>query len=272
MADAPPGPISAADARRRQRALAWMLGQADFARYVGGAGGVPGDSARDRAVATFRSSFAALVGDTDVRLAAIFRDYVGSTVRSVSPLVVSACRIEGLDLDAVVGSIRHDGAWRAWLGGPLRKGADPWSAALDQHPLDRLREFSTLRRFQRCAAIVREEGEGGGALGFRLGASSVEIGMCTARMALTTSDGTASLTLLQPVPETIRLGIRGRLLDEVVDHPLFDGRGYRISRVVTPPSRCTRLEFRADPLPWTLPWARRCIRHFPDGGVRCGDG
>ena len=80
------------------------------------------------------------------------------------------------------------------------------------------------------------------------------------------------LTLRHDLPETIRLAARGRLVEEVVDYPLTNGRGYRIGRIVDRPGVGVSIVFHVEPLPWRLPWARVWVRdpaagdRWPEGG------
>lgn len=217
------------------------------------------------------ASLAGLSALVERSLAELFREYIGSTVTAVSPLVVSACRMEGLDLDAVANSIRHDGGWRRWLGGPPPAPAGRWRRA-DGRALGELQDQAVLRQFQRCGVVIREDGDPRGALGIRVGARCLELAMRTDRMELTTCGGRAALTLRHALPETIRIAARGRLLDQLVDLPLTNGRGLSIIRALCRRGGGTSLLFEAEPLPWRLPWVRGPLDGAFEGACPSGQG
>lgn len=274
MAGFPTPRSGAADHHARLIELSGMLGHVGtdlVARAYAALTDRADHGERRRARDDLSLALAGLRRDADERLSELFRNYVGATVCAVSPLVVAACRIEGLDLDATVGLLRYEDGRRQWLGGPaplpasiLRRLPDPGT--------DLLRPHEVVRRFQRCGVVIREDGEGAGALGFRVGATCLEIGMRTAAMGLSTREGRAVLTLRYPLPETIRIAVRGRRLDEVVDFPLVNGRGYVITGAFQRPGIGTALAFRAEPLPWRMPWARRWVRDDAEGNAGRGGG
>lgn len=189
------------------------------------------------------------------RLAAMFRDQAGSMIDRVSPLVLDACIAEKLDLDVLAGSMRPDNVWRAWLGGPPPRLIPSRADDLAREAM-RCVANGAMPRFLRCGVVVREEGDPLGGLGVRAGARCLELGMSTREAAIFTRDGEATLWLRTALPAAVTIAAVGRPLGALVDHPYTSGRGYAIARAGVTRRGGTYIRFRAEPLPWLMPWVR----------------
>ncbi|WP_242121941.1 hypothetical protein [Sphingomonas lacusdianchii] len=224
-------------------------------RYLRGEAREAETGASRLAMARVDAALGDLRYDVDDRLQRIFRDHVGATVRTVSPLVLDACEAEGLDLDEAVEGVRYDDYRYAWSGGPasMRGLASPPARSATSGMPTRI---ELLSRFRRCGVVVRGRDDPLGALGFRIGAACLEISMLTSGARMVSSNGGLYLTLDGPVPETLRMAAPGRCIDDLVEHALLSGRGYRVLSVSEDHRGRTLIVAWAAPVPWSMPWAR----------------
>ncbi|MBB4155066.1 hypothetical protein GGQ80_002983 [Sphingomonas jinjuensis] len=199
------------------------------------------------------------------RLAAMFRECSGEMIRLVSLLVVDACAAEGVDLDALADTMRPDDVWRRWLGGPPPPLTSPSIDRLGREA--RRYEAGTLPRLLRCGVVVREHDDPRGALGVRAGAHCLELGMTMPAAALRTRNGEAFLCLRCRLPDTVISAAYDRPLDEIVDHPVLRGSGYRVTRAKATHWGRTHLAFRAEPVAWLMPWVRDHAPISPEPGT-----
>ncbi|WP_457309616.1 hypothetical protein [Sphingomonas sp. UYAg733] len=225
-----------------------------LARYIAQRAVSPWEDAWQLARSELSAALAELGQEVDRRLLEAFRAYVGVTVVAVSPLLLDASATEGIELDCLASQMRHDAEWRQWLGGPPPKMVR-WPAGFARPVRAELGVAASLRRL-RYGHVFRELWHPRGAFGMRVGGRCLEVAMRTDAYWLRSSSGRGVLTITGPVPETLRIAMTGRLLDDVLDHPVTRGRGYRIREARGGDGGEVTLVFAARPVAWRLPWAR----------------
>lgn len=214
-------------------------------------------SARLHAMVGVSSDLSRLRDVVEEALADTFRTYVGTVIKAVSPLVLDACRMEGLELDTLLEGLRHDCPFRPWLGGSppmhgIGHGARRFVVLPTHHAM--------VAQFHRCGIVVREEVAPMGALGFPVGARCLEFAMKTQHARMSSANGLVRLQLARSIPETLCISLRGRPIEDVVDHPVLFGRGYTVMRVVPSPHGGVCVLLRVGCVPWRMPWVAEASR------------
>lgn len=195
---------------------------------------------------------------TEMRLAS-FRSYLSSVTTSMSVLVPSTLDHLGINLDTALQRLRPTRAW-------------PYGAERS----DRAFESRTRSASGRARPPVWPTGDPHidiYLLPLRMGTATlsgaglsdwvelVNSGRCLdvmvrgARFELTTAGSAARLKLAGRMPETMRSASEGRVLADIVDHPIFRGRPYRV-RQATCCGKSTALEFEVGCMPVEMPWRR----------------
>jgi hypothetical protein len=194
---------------------------------------------------------------TEMERLRLFRLHLASTVVRVSPLLPDLAAMQGISIvDAA--ALMHpprDWPWRPLTDAP---SSLPWqlrqswarSGGKDRSEAARFR-----RSFANPGVVIREADNPlgrfairpvGGVLGFTAG-----IGPCL----LSAFGPTALLKLPHALPETLSIALPGRTLDGIIDHPLFRGGNYIVSRVVPDLSDdLPVLMFRARLVAFESPW------------------
>lgn len=200
---------------------------------------------------------------TEVERLRLFRLHLQATVDRISPLLLDMAAMEQIDLDYALGLMLppQDWPWRPLQADrpagfhhrQLRKG---WAAAGSS-----ARNSARFRRsFANPGLVIRDVDHprgrfairpSGRAMGFTAG-----IGPCL----LSAFGSTAMLKLSEALPETLVTAMPGRPLDQLVDHPAFTGRGYRVLRVEDDlgdhlPVLVFRAPLAAFAMPWSIPGA-----------------
>ena len=194
---------------------------------------------------------------TETERLRLFRLHLQSTVRRVSPLLIDLCTTEGISIDSTVTLIYppEDWPWRplhdvppllvrrtqqrkGWLASPTKYDASRFER-LFKNPGVVIRGVM----HQRGRFAIRPSGE---VMGF-----TASIGPCL----LSAFGSSAMLKLSEMLPETLMNAMPGRQLDALVDHPVFRGRKYRVTRVMPDLNDgLPVLTFRAGLIPFVIQW------------------
>lgn len=201
---------------------------------------------------------------TDSEREDLFRLYLNANVTLVTPLLLDLAALEGIALSKALSHVRPPRGWpqrpllhrasKPFRHNPksLRPPGPSWSA---------IQAWAEARSFRRTfiqpGVIIRDfiDPKGrfgirpvGGMLGF-----TADIGECL----LTAFGPTAELRLNDSFAETIMTSMVGRTLDQVVEHPIFMGKGYRILSVEADSfDGATTISFSADLVPLTIPFQK----------------
>lgn len=172
-----------------------------------------------------RTRYAAIEAARAVEAAAAFRAELGVIVRSASSLLISLLAIDGLTLDVAVTLIEPG---RPWPRQPRLAGRS-FGHRVSNHLL---RYYIAGTPAGRSAeppvsqhTFYREDGD---YLTMKVVAHSLELEARIAPLWLETRFGELRVQLDEALPETIAIACVGRLIEEVVDHHAWRGRGWRI--------------------------------------------
>lgn len=200
-------------------------------------------------------TIADLALEVAARRLAAYRAYVGANVVAVSPALLRACELHGLDLDEQAWRMEPSGAWPRWLCGRRK-----WSAVrLARIAADDMwRDVAGCDRegFIHSGLVVSRGGYGRRAIGMRVFGRNVDMGAVDGGVALRTIGPAVELTVPHVFPATLLVAMGGRLLDTVVEHPLCVGLGFVIEGATERARGTTLLRMRCEPVPWRFPWAR----------------
>lgn len=191
---------------------------------------------------------------------AVYRAHHAQTVVSASPLALDLLSHLRFDVDALMTGLRPRRDWRRWVCGVRPSGARHgvrWGEGASPVAEEDERDL-----FLHGCLVVREWSDPVGAIGVRLSPAALEIGARVGPAHLRTIGGVATITTAMPIPGTIKVASLGRPVEQVFDHPVLRDRGYVVAdqydRVPTAddPREAWRIEFRAEPVRWQVPWAR----------------
>lgn len=192
----------------------------------------------------------------DGRLA-LYRDYVGSTVTRISPLLLRWCELEGVEIDDLTWRLAPDRPWTSWLCGPRppdpSRSARRWGRAKTVSRGEV--ELHELQRFAFSGAVIRPRAKPRG-FGLRVLHDGVELGAFIGPARIRTFGVGGVLALPGELPATLMAGLPGTPLDRLVDHPLLNGTGCVVRGVDEPTSWGTRIMFGLPSIAWRMPWAR----------------
>lgn len=87
------------------------------------------------------------------------------------------------------------------------------------------------RPFRAEGHVIRRPSHALGGLGVRPVGDCLEIMLLIRGTLIMSWRGSIRITTPSPLPETVAIAARGRLLSELIDSPLFNGRDYRIRNV-----------------------------------------
>lgn len=167
-----------------------------------------------------------------MRLAS-FRSYLAATVRSMSAIVPDVLSIAGSDVGSALQLIRPGHSWpsttvarkasvRSHIARPSRRGptspsfADPRAASHLLAPV--------------IGDAIIADGVPGDWIAAMIVGDSLEVVLRSDGYELSTHAGTAYLKMAGSLPATVIAACEGRLLGEVVDHPLLRSSGFVIER------------------------------------------
>jgi len=243
----------------RPRALAHSaLSVADF--YARSGDPLPISPARTgelRAVGDLASGLAGLARDVEARRLALYRDFVGTTVTRVSPLLLAWCAMEGVSLEDLAMRLGPDRPWPVWLCGPHPRRPTPRAVWLRYMAgvCSQTTAFRDLQRFAYSGTVVRIRARPPG-FGVRVLHDQLELGAFIGGATIRTIGAGGVVVLPDALPATLAVRLPGMPLDRLVGHPLIDGAGCVVRAVGTRNCHATRIEFALPSLPWRMPWAR----------------
>lgn len=195
---------------------------------------------------------------TEVERLRLFRLHLQTTVRWVSPLLLDLADFESISLDHALARIRPPPNWPAR---PLY-GFIPSTLRHSQRRRIWLRSAGSRdswyfeRTFSEPGVVVRGADHPNGRFAIRpcgpvLGFTAA-VGPCL----INAFSRMATLKLTEPLPEILLTSLVGRKLEQVVEHPVFSGRGYVVRRAVADPDDdLPVLVFCAQLSPFVGPWA-----------------
>lgn len=174
-----------------------------------------------------------------LRRLAAFREQLTRTVTAISPLILDLGDLDGPALAAAVMRIRPSPP-----GSRLRY-RHPTSAAIKYPPyytkgsffgaylLDPIarKDVFFADRHAELGVVVRLPSDPKRRLGLKVVDDRLELELGINEHVLTTSGTTARLRLKLRLPETLVSGWGGRTMDGIVDHPLWNGRGYPVTAI-----------------------------------------
>lgn len=167
----------------------------------------------------------------DAAALAAFRAEIGAVIRSASPLLISLLGLEGLTFDSAVARLKPSELWprrprlsargckRPSHGHLLRYyllGIGPTQLSVPPLP---------SRRFDR---------DDGSYIVLQMVDHSLELAASIPPVWLKTRFGQLRVQLDTALPDTIAAACVGRMIEEVVDHEAWRGRGWRIVAVEEP--------------------------------------
>lgn len=178
-----------------------------------------------------RARYAAIEASRAVEAAAAFRAELGAVVRSASPLLISLLAGDGLTLDAAVALI--DPA-QSWPRQPRLSGRSFRHTA-----------HNHLLRYYIAGVPPSQPAEppsydhtfhraNGNYVTMKVLDHSLELEARIAPVWLETRFGELRIQLDESLPETLATASVGRLLEEIVDHDAWRGRGWRILDIEEP--------------------------------------
>lgn len=180
-----------------------------------------------------RARYREIDAERDAALVDAFRMELGAGVRSASPLLISMLAIEGLSLDDAVEAItpRHGWPARPRLSGS--RAAQPAHANLLRYYVaGRPSQFTRrppTQITQRPLVSRMFDRAPDGYFQLNVVDHSLEIEARIGPVLIETRFGELSVELDFELPATVFAASVGRLLEEIVDHQAWRGRGWRIS-------------------------------------------
>lgn len=168
----------------------------------------------------------------DAAVVEAFRVELGVAVRSASPLLIAMLAIEGVTLDDAVGTLEPMSGW------PARPRLSTTTAKSVNAHLMRYYMATRVSQFaRRPPAQITERPlvsrmfrrAGGGYVEMQVADHSLEVEVRIGPALIKTRFGELSIELDFDLPATILAGSVGRLVEEIVDHEAWRGRGWRIA-------------------------------------------
>jgi len=186
----------------------------------------------------------------------LFRLHLHATVRSASPLLLDLATHQGIDLQRASGLVRppRDWPWRPIEDHP----SVPLSRSLQRKATLGGSTSAVSRAFEHAFAIpgvvIRGVAHPAGRFGIRPTAAVLGFTAAVGPCLLSAFGASATLKFGDPMPEALMLSMPGRPIDNVVHHPILEGRGYVIRRTfVDPIDGAPVIEFRARPVAFEMP-------------------
>jgi hypothetical protein len=188
---------------------------------------------------------------------ALYREYVGSTVTRVSPLLLRWCELERVEVDDLAWRLAPDRPWTPWLCGPRPPDPSrPMKRSFRARPSERGEaDFHELQRFAFSGTVIRPGAKLQG-FGLRVLHDRLELGAFIGSARIRTFGRGGAIVLPGELPATLLVGLPGTPLDRLVDHPLLNGAGCVVRGVDEPTRSGTRITFALSSEPWRMPWAR----------------
>lgn len=209
-----------------------------------------------------RASCREIEAARDVAVDEAFRAELGATVRSASPLLIALLAKEGLDLDEAVALLQPLSGWpaRPRLSGPktaqsvhthlLRYYSHPRPSLFSTRPPTQISQEPLLAR-----TFYRADGK---SLTLLVVDHSLEVEARIGPVSVETRFGELSIQFDRDLPATVFVACLGRLVEEIVDHESWRGRGWRIAATEEADYPWGQRLFAATgAVPYRMPWARQ---------------
>lgn len=211
-----------------------------------------------RAEARVRAGEIGRVGGGSLR--EVFRQEVGTTVRSASPFLLSLVAAQGKSLDELVDRIEPSSGW------PRSPGVAQITATRFR-PLDDEPPYRLVSTESGWTKAFRIRGIGHGFTFARSGddwaileivGHSLEVEALIAGLRFETLFGVLRIAMEHRLPETLAAGCVGRLIGDVIDHLSLRERGWVITGIEEPvsPTVPQALIVATGSTPYRMPWAR----------------
>ncbi len=197
------------------------------------------------------------IAKTQAKKLHLYRRHLQTSLGLVSPLLIDLAAYEGIAMEDAVSELHPPQTW-PWR--PLN-GFSPhfFRRALQNKLLVRAAgsrdEWHFDRTFSSPGVVIRKTNHPRGrfairpcgrVLGFTAAIGPCFLSACTSK---------AILKITEPLPEIVLGSLLGRLLDHVVDHPIFVNKNYVILRAVADPEDSLPvLIFRAKLKAFIGPW------------------
>lgn len=197
----------------------------------------------------------------DLAVNAAFRAELGGVVRSASPVLVSLLALEGMSLDEAVGLLQPTFGWPALprLAGPTRARSAHLNLAR-YYSQARISQFAkrwprpTCERPFYSRMLDRADG---GYLTLQVIDHSLEVEASIGPALIESRFGELSIEFNRELPATVFAACVGRLIEEIVDHESWRGRGWRITATTEEDYPLgPRLIVTTGAVGYRMPWAR----------------
>lgn len=193
---------------------------------------------------------------TEIERLNLFRMHLHTTVRFASPLLLDLAELESISLADAFALITPP---ENWPRRPVYEFSPGFIRSLPHRqfglgPKAGSGAWHFRKIFSNPGVAIRSIDHPDGRFGIRPCASVMGFTAAIGPCLLSAFGRTATLKLNETLPATVRISIEGRLLDQVVDHPIFTGRGYVIRRVMEDViDGTTVINFGANLVPIMLP-------------------
>ncbi len=168
----------------------------------------------------------------ELRLAS-FRRYLQATVDGMSSLVPDVLALAGFDATRALDCVRPGHLWPGRVARrPQAGSAAAARRAVKAKSLGRT-PATAWPLIARAGDAVIAEGLFGPWIEAAIVERSLEVVLRSEGFELSTRGGVADLRFAGRLPESVVALCPGRLLDEIVDHPLLRGRGYVVARAAS---------------------------------------
>lgn len=190
----------------------------------------------------------------------VFRQEIGTTVRSASPFLCTLLASQGRSLDDVVNRIEPSSKWPRSPG--VSRVAATRFRPIDGRPGDAL--VSTANGWTK-AIWVRGFGEGftfhqseEDWMRLEIVGHSLEVEARIGGLVFETLFGVLRITLERRLPETLAAGCVGRSIESVIEHAALGGGGWLITAIEEPVSSnlAQALLVATGSTGYQVPWAR----------------
>lgn len=188
-----------------------------------------------------------------------FRQEIGTTVRSVSPFLLSFIASHGGSLDEILHRIEPP---RRWPRSPSLSS----SASVKFRPVRDMHRYYLVNTASGWQKAFRMRGAGPGITFMRSGddwarlevvAHSLEVEALIGPVKFETLFGELRVELDDRLPETLAAACVGRLIGDIVDHAALRGRDWLVTGIVdSHPLLGQTLVVATGSTAYRLPWAR----------------
>jgi hypothetical protein len=205
------------------------------------------------------------IKETEAERLRLYRLHLQATIRRVSPLISDSAAFAGSRLRVLVEDLSPPPSW------PWRMAGTPFhnpfrAAKCSANGPASLTRPGVLRKAGAKNWLTRSFNGMRGELSLVVEGGSLEAFVSLGTAYMQTHAGVASVMLPDPLPETVAAALPGRLLEELVQHPIIDGRGYVVDQV-HPPTHWPGhvVIFRTGLLPFDMPWGDALAAELGDG-------